>query len=555
MQDFEITTLDLAVVGIYLVLSRVIPLWLTRGKQGDTDGFFLGGRNFTWPLIGFSLFATNMSGASFVGMAGAGYTNGIAVFSYEWMAAIILVVFIFFLLPFYLRSGVFTMPEFLERRYDSRLRYAFAGMLIFLSIFLDCAGALYAGGLVVQLLFPTIPLWWGVLGLALLAGIMSVFGGLGAVVLSDTIQAVVLITGGFIVFFVGLSAIPSWEAMEAAAPENALSIIRPLDDPTLPWPGLFGVLIIGMYFWTTNQLIVQRTLGAKTIDHGRWGSMFAGLLKLPPLFIMVMPGVMAIVLYPDLETPDLAFPTIAFDLLPVGVRGIILAALVAAITSTVDSILNSASTMVTMDFVKPLRPQTTDRALVRIGQLTTATVMLIAIVWAPQIVNFPSLWSYFQSILAYATPPIVVIFLVGIFWRQATPDAAFATFVGGIGLGICGFVANEILGLTELHFLYAATLLLFVALAIMIGVSLVTERADEMPDAGASALTDEEREVRDPDTGEFVDAKPTDSDLIWTPALWHAETRDLAGVPAWQNYRYQAIALLVATAILIGIFW
>ena len=555
MQDFEITTLDLAVVGIYLVLSRAIPLWVTRGKQGDTDGFFLGGRNFTWPLIGFSLFATNMSGASFVGMAGAGYTNGIAVFSYEWMAAIILVVFIFFLLPFYLRSGVFTMPEFLERRYDSRLRYAFAGMLIFLSIFLDCAGALYAGGLVVQLLFPTIPLWWGVLGLALLAGIMSVFGGLGAVVLSDTIQAVVLITGGFIVFFVGLSAIPSWEAMEAAAPENALSIIRPLDDPTLPWPGLFGVLIIGMYFWTTNQLIVQRTLGAKTIDHGRWGSMFAGLLKLPPLFIMVMPGVMAIVLYPDLETPDLAFPTIAFDLLPVGVRGIILAALVAAITSTVDSILNSASTMVTMDFVKPLRPQTTDRALVRIGQLTTATVMLIAIVWAPQIVNFPSLWSYFQSILAYATPPIVVIFLVGIFWRQATPDAAFATFVGGIGLGICGFVANEILGLTELHFLYAATLLLFVALAIMIGVSLVTERADEMPDAGASALTDEEREVRDPDTGEFVDAKPTDSDLIWTPALWHAETRDLAGVPAWQNYRYQAIALLVATAILIGIFW
>ena len=186
-------------------------------------------------------------------MAGAGYSNGIAVFSYEWMAAVVLVIFIFFLLPFYLRSGVFTMPEFLERRYDKRVRYGFAGMLIFLSIFLDCAGALYAGGLVVQTLFPDIPLWTGVLVLAVLAGIMSIFGGLGAVVLSDSIQAVVLIFGGVLIFFFGLAAIPSWEAMTEAAPANALSIIRPLDDPTLPWPGLFGVLIIGTYFWTTTS--------------------------------------------------------------------------------------------------------------------------------------------------------------------------------------------------------------------------------------------------------------------------------------------------------------
>ena len=552
--DFEITNIDLAVVAIYLIASRAVPLWLTRGGQGDTDGFFLGGRNFIWPMIGFSLFATNMSGASFVGMAGAGYTNGIAVFSYEWMAAVILVIFIFFLLPFYLRSGVFTMPEFLERRYDRRLRYAFAGMLIFLSIFLDCAGALYAGALVIQTLFPDIPLWWGVVGLALLAGIMSFFGGLGAVVLSDTIQAVVLITGGAIVFFAGLAAIESWDAMVQAAPENAMSIIRPLDDPTLPWPGLFGVLIIGVYFWTTNQLIVQRTLGAKTINHGRWGSMFAGLLKLPPLFIMVMPGVMAIHLYPDLESPDLAFPTIAFDLLPIGVRGIILAALIAAITSTVDSILNSASTMMTMDFVRPLRPNTSDKALVRIGQLTTAIVMVIACIWAPQIVNFPSLWSYFQSILAYSTPPIVVIFLVGIFWKGATPTGAFMTFCVGIGIGIFGFFANEVYSLTDLHFLYAASLLLFVSIAIMIVTSLMTKPASEIEDAGASA-DDGTREQRDLETGEMTQEEAKDEDLIWTPALWTAETKDLADVPVWQNYRYQSVALLVVTAVLVGIFW
>ena len=282
--------------------------------------------------------------------------------------------------------------------------------------------------------------------------------------------------------------------------------------------------------------------------------MFAGLLKLPPLFIMILPGVMAIVLYPDLESPDLAFPTIAFDLLPIGLRGIILAALIAAITSTVDSILNSASTMVTMDFVKPLRPQTSDKALVRIGQLTTAVVMLIAILWAPQIKNFPSLWSYFQSILAYTTPPIVVIFLVGIFWRGATPAAAFATFCGGIGIGIVGFFANEVMSVTELHFLYAASILLFVALAIMFAVSAFTKPASELPDAGASGS--QGAETRDAETGEMTtQEEASDEDLIWTPALWKQESEDLVGVPVWQNYRYQALALLATTAALVGIFW
>ena len=268
-EQFEVGAIDLTVLVLYLILSRVVALWLVRGKGESTDGFFLGGRNFIWPMIGFSLFATNMSGASFVGMAGAGYSSGIAVYSYEYMAAFILVVFIFFLLPFYIRSGVFTMPEFLERRFDRRTRYGFAALLIFLSIFLDCAGALYAGGLVVQTIYPDIPLWVGVVVLALLAAVLSIFGGLGAVVVSDSIQACVLILGGVIVFFAALAAIPSWEAVERAAPEGALSIIQPIGDPFLPWPGLIGVFIIGVYFWTTNQLIVQRTLGAKTLDHGR----------------------------------------------------------------------------------------------------------------------------------------------------------------------------------------------------------------------------------------------------------------------------------------------
>jgi len=525
--SFEVSTIDLVILIAWVILTRVAALWMVRGKSEDASGFFLGGRNFTWPLIGFSLFATNMSGASFVGMAGAGYSSGISVYSYEWMAAIILVVFVIFLLPFYLRSGVFTMPEFLERRYDRRSRYAFAILLVFLSVFLDCAGALYAGGLVLQTLWPAVPLWVGVLILALLSGVLSITGGLGAVVISDTIQGTVLIIGGVIVFAAALMAIPSWEAVEAAAPAGSLSIIQPLDDPFLPWPGLFGVLIIGMYFWATNQLIVQRALGAKSLDHGRWGALFAGLLKLPPLFIMVLPGVIAIYLYPDLPTPDLAFPTLVFDLLPTGLRGIILAALVAAITSTVDSILNSASTLVTMDLVRPLRPQTTDMQLVRIGRVVTAVVMLVGIVWAPQIVRFPSLWTYFQSILAYATPPVVAIFFMGILWRRATPAAAFWTFIIGLGVGVTGFVLNEIQGAFELHFLYAACALFGLGLVLMVGISLMTTSKE----------------------GEETDQ------LIWRTQLWRDETLELAGTPVWQNYRYLSVGLLMVTAAIVIWWW
>ena len=528
MADFQVSPIDIGVLVVYLALSRIIPLWLNRGQKGDTDGFFLGGRNFVWPLIGFSLFATNMSGASFVGLAGAGYSQGISVYSYEWMAAVILVIFIFFILPFYLRSGVFTMPEFLERRFDRRSRFAFSGLLLFFSMFVDCAAALYAGGLVTQTLFPAVPIWMGILVLALLAGIMSIFGGLGAVVISDSIQAVVLIIGGTIVFFATLFAIPSWGEMVAAAPEGALNIVKPLSDPALPWPGLFtGVLIVGLYFWTTNQLIVQRVLGAKNLDHGRWGSIFAGFLKLPILFLMILPGTMAVVLYPDLPSPDLVFPTLVFDLLPVGIRGIILAALVAAITSTVDSILNSASTLVTMDFVKPLRPNTSDRALVFAGRLTTAIVMTVAVLWAPQIQNFPSLWTYLQSILAYAVPPIVVIFLLGIFWPRANRHGAFVTFLVGVGGGVVGFILNEIAGVFSIHFLYAAGISFVSSAVLLVVVSLLT----------APEPVEKARE------------------LTWTPALWRAETAELKGKPLWQNYRAQAVVLLLVTAALVITFW
>ena len=525
-ERFDITGLDIGILIGYLVLSRIIPLLLS-GKKEDSEDYFLGGRNFIWPLIGFSLFATNMSGASFVGLAGAGYSQGISVYSYEWMTSVILVVFIFFILPFYLRSGAFTMPEFLEKRYGRGPRMVFSTFNLAAMMIIDMAAALYAGGLVFQALFPVIPLWVSILGLAVLAAVYTIFGGLGAVVISDTIQAVVLFIGGTIVALLTFMAIPSWAAVERAAPEGALHIIQPANNPDLPWPGLLtGVIVIGTYYWTTNQVVVQRTLGARSLDHGRWGAIFAGFLKVPLLFLMILPGTMALTLYPNLDNADLVFPTLAFDLLPVGVRGIILAAVVAAITSTVDSVLNSASTLFTMDFVRTVRPNTSQRALVAWGRFATAGALVVAVAWAPQIARFGTLSAYLQSLLSYVTPPIVAVFLMGVLWRRATKQAAFATLVTLLPLGALGFVFVQVLGYVNIQFLYAAGISFASGLIMMTVISLLTPAPP--------------REVTD--------------ELTWSPRLWREETEELRGKPWYQNYRYLAVALLVVTAVVV-IWW
>jgi solute:Na+ symporter, SSS family len=468
-----------------------------------------------------------MSGASFVGLAGAGYSQGISVYSYEWMTSVILVIFIFFILPFYLRSGAFTMPEFLEKRYGRAPRMVFSTFNLVAMMVIDMAAALYAGGLVFQTLFPVIPQWVTILALALLASIYTIVGGLGAVVISDTIQAVVLLIGAIIVAVLTFAAIPSWAAVERAAPEGGLHIILPANNPDLPWPGLLtGVIVIGTYYWTTNQVIVQRTLGARSLDHGRWGAIFAGFLKIPLLFLMILPGTMALVLYPELENPDLVFPTLAFDLLPVGMRGVVLAAVVAAITSSVDSVLNSASTLFTMDFVRTIRPNTSQRALVAWGRFATAGALAVAVLWAPQILRFGTLYSYLQSLLSYVTPPIVAVFILGVLWRRATKQAAFVTLATLLPLGAVGFIFVQVWRLVNIQFLYAAGISFASGLIMMTVISLLTPPPP--------------REVTD--------------ELTWSPRLWCEETEELRGKPWYQNYRYWAVALLVVTAAVV-IWW
>jgi SSS family solute:Na+ symporter len=528
--DISLGPIDIGIIIVYILGTVFLGYWVGRGKK-DSEGYFLAGRSLTWPLIGLSLYASNMSGSSFVGLAAGGYSTGVAIYHYEYMAAIALIVALFFILPFYLREKIYTIPEFLERRFDRRSRFTFAGLNVLLILILDLSGTLYAAGVVAQTVWPDFPLWSSIAVMAVIAGIYTIFGGLSAVVITDAIQASILIVGGIIVSLVAFLQIGSWSEVAQAAPPEALSMMRPASDDTLPWTGIFGVLIVGFYFWVTNQLIVQRTLGAKDINHSRWGALFGGFLKVPALFIFILPGLFARVLYPELENPDQAFPLLAFDMLPIGVRGLIGAALIAAAMSTIDSALNSASTLISMDFVRTTRPQTTDEQLSKLGKIITAVLMVLAAIWAPQIANFESIWSYFQSILSYVTPPVVAVFLMGIFWPKTNRHAAFWTLAIGIAIGVVAFLTIEVAQLLEWQFLIVCSGLFLLNLAMVIGITLATGEAERK---------EESRE---------------ETQLTWDKGYWEEETRDLKQVHWYQNYRILSVILVLLSLGVVVMFW
>ena len=265
---------------------------------------------------------------------------------------------------------------------------------------------------------PGFTLWTAVAVLALVAGVYTILGGLEAVVVTDTVQAILLCIGAGAIFYFGIDAVGGWGAMMERLSDDQVSLIKGTGDDFLPWPGIFGVVLLGFYYWTLNQFVVQRTLGARDLDQGRKGALFAGLLKIPNLFLMILPGVFAILLFPGLDNPDMVFPTLAAELLPVGFRGLILTALIAAIMSSLDSALNAASTLVSIDFVKEAKPDIDDDTLVLVGRGFTAFAMVVGAIYAPLIRSFENLFEYFQSVLAYVTPPIVAVFVIGIFWTR-----------------------------------------------------------------------------------------------------------------------------------------
>jgi len=543
MPQADLSAWDYAILAAYAAAMIVVG-YLASRKGGGTSEYFLAGRSMNWFMIGFALFASNISSTTLVGLAGDAYATGISVYNYEWMAGVVLAFFAIFILPMVLRSQVYTMPEYLERRFDRRARTLFAILTLFLNIVVDTAASLYAGSLLLEFVFPNLAFWQIVAALAAITGVYTILGGFAAVMVTEVIQAIILLLGSVLISYFALRQVDGgWAAVVAATPPEKLSLIRPLSDPSLPWLGLVtGVPLLGFYFWCTNQFMAQRMLSARTLADARGGAVLAGLLKLPVLFIMVLPGTIAVFLFPNLDRPDLVFPALMFDLLPTGLLGLALAGFLAALMSSIASTLNSASTLVIMDFVRPNVSGLSDRRLTQFGRIATFVFMTLAMLWAPQIASFDSLFKYLQQILSYTVGPVVALFLLGSFWPRANAAGAFWALTLGFAGGFVFFLLNVLIpGLAEqfpanaalqrldaavgvnVHFLYVGPILLAVSAAVLIGASLATAPPDR---AGIEAF-------------------------LWKPSL-SAPDRQGAW---WSDYRYQAAGLMALTALILLAFW
>lgn len=526
MLNINLKGIDLAVMGIYVV---VLVAWgLYHSKRKSAEDYFLGGRGMPWALVGLSMFSTVVSSSALVGWSGDTYSTGISVFNYGISGAIlVLVFFLIFFLPFYLKNQVYTLPEFLEGRFDQRSRYYLSAISITGYIFLDAAATLYAGALMMKMMFPSVDLRLLIWGLAIVSASYTLIGGLSAVMYADILQATVLFMGSIVLTVAAFSKAGGWSAVMQAAPAGHLSLIRPANDPSVPWPTLlFSLPLLGFYYWGTSQAMVQRTLSARNINHGRWGNLLAASLNFVIFFIMVLPGLPGRVLFPHLEKADLVYPKLVFEMLPPGLTGLVVAGFLAALTAALSSTLNSAATLFTMDIAVKLKPGMTSRQQVMAGNLSGLAIVVIAALWAPQIQKFDSVVKYFQQLLSYMAPPVVAVFLCGLFWRRANGTGAFVGLLSGLVIAIGLLLGIKHTPMASWHFLYVAPLIFLVSMAIIVVVSLLT-------------------------------AAPSDKVVqrfVWRSDYFATESQELARLPWFQNYRVLSVLLLSATGLFVYIW-
>ncbi len=470
-----------------IILGGIILCFLAIGlfvevKTETTEDYFLAGRNLKWHQIGFSLFATNFSASALIGLTGAAYITGIAIYNYEWVGILALIFFALVLVGVVRGSRVYTISEYLMERYDGRVKILYSAFIIFLIVFIDMAASLYAGGLLLNELIPSLSQKTVIVIIMLIAGLYSVMGGMKTITRTDKVQSIVLIIGAFCIAYYSISSVGGWSALLSKAPKGSLTLIRPLDDRTVPWTGLItGIPILCAYFWLTNQNMVQWVLSAKTQKDARRGLVLAGFLKLPILFIVIIPGVAAISLIPDLTEPDRIYPAMLLELLPAGVLGFVLAGFVAALISNTDSTLHAASTIVTMDFVRKWKPQTSAKQLIGMGRLTTISIIFISALWAPMIGNFGTLFEYIQGVLSYAVAPFVVVYLGGLFWSGASTKGAIAAIFAGLGTAIAIGIAVDGMKLFELHYLHVPLPVTLVSLVVLVFTSLKSLKTAVQP--------------------------------------------------------------------------
>lgn len=428
--------LDWGVIALYFVVLAGIAFWVISQKQKNTEDYFLAGRNMGWFVVGASIFASNIGSEHVVGLAGTGASDKLPMLIYEIHAWIVLMLGWVFL-PFYARSKVFTMPEYLEKRFDARSRWILSVFSLVAYILTKISVTIYAGGVVVSTLLG-INFWVGALATVVLTGIYTVFGGMKAVIYTETIQTFVLIIGAISLTVIGLDAVGGWGELKATVGSEYFNMWRPPSDPDFPWPSLvITSTIVGIWYWCTDQYIVQRVLTAKSIKEGRRGSIFGGFLKLLPVFIFLIPGVIALALKMQgqiqWDSADQAFPVLMTHLLPSGLRGLVAAGLLAALMSSLASVFNSCSTLFTVDIYKKLYKEVDEKKLLRIGRIATVVVVILGILWIPVMANISGvLYEYLQKVQSYISPPITAVFLLAVFYKRINANGAFATLASGL---------------------------------------------------------------------------------------------------------------------------
>jgi len=457
--------LDWLVISVFFVALIGIILWVMRQKQNNAADYFLGGKDATWIAIGASIFASNIGSEHLIGLAGSGASSGMAMAHWEiqgWMILILGWVFV----PFYTRSMVYTMPEFLERRYNPASRTILSVISLISYVLTKVAVTVYAGGLVFQQVFGIDELWgidffWiAAIGLVLITALYTIFGGMKSVLYTSVLQTPILLLGSLIILVLGLRELGGWDEMMRIcsdvkvneAGDTMTNLIRSNDDPNFPWLGaLIGSAVIGFWYWCTDQFIVQRVLSGKNERESRRGTIFGAYLKLLPVFLFLIPGMIAFALHQKTGsflplTPtgdpnsDAAFPTLVAKLLPAGVKGLIVCGILAALMSSLASLFNSSAALFTIDFYQRYKPDTEPKKLVRIGQAATVIIVILGILWIPIMRSVGDvLYLYLQDVQSVLAPGIAAAFLLGILWKRASAKG-----------GMWGLIAGLVIGLTRL---------------------------------------------------------------------------------------------------------
>src|SRR5688572_5514812 len=503
-------TLDWIVLGGYFAILLGVAWWVILRKSRTTEDYFLAGRNIGWFVIGASIFASNIGSEHVVGLAGTGAESGTPMAHYELHAWIVLLLGWFFL-PFYMRSGAFTMPEFLEKRFDGRSRWFLSIFSIAGYVLTKVSVTIYAGGIVVSQLLD-IPFLTGAVITVIVTGVYTILGGMRAVVYTEAVQTVLILLGSTIITVLGLREIGGWNELRETVGSNHFNMWRPASDPDFPWTGLLiGGTIVGIWYWCTDQYIVQRTLAAHNITIGRRGAIFGAFLKLTPIFIFLIPGIIAyglklkgIITY---EKSDQVFPTLVMHLLPAGLKGLVAAGLLAALMSSLASVFNSASTLFTVDIFKKIYPDSPESKLVKIGKVATGIIVVLGMLWIPIMdrIGGGVLYQYLQNVQAYIAPPITAVFVLGILWKRMNAKGAIATlFYGLISAAlriILELMKDDLSGFPHwfatLNFSHFAIFNFLICSLVLIVVSMLTPKQSEEQLTGLTlgTLTPEQRKA------------------------------------------------------------